>query len=176
MRQEPGGGSRLVAYLGIEEAAQPTVSELRRQLQESLPDYMLPSAFVMLPRLPLNSNGKVDRAALPSPSPTRPELEQSFIPPRNEVERLLARIWSELLLLDEPGVHDNFFEVGGDSLLLIRLASRIHTQFAVDVPLRLLFDNPTLAGMTISIAYALAEEEDDPELVELLDQLIGVSQ
>jgi amino acid adenylation domain-containing protein len=145
MRRSPDGENRLVAYLGIEEAAQPTVSELRRQLQESLPDYMLPSAFVMLPRLPLNSNGKADRAALPSL--TQPETGHTSVGHSTPTEEILVSIWSSVLGIDNLGVEDDWFEVGGHSLSAMQVISRLRSAFRIELPLRHVFEERTVARL-----------------------------
>ena len=90
-----------------------------------LPDYMVPSAFVMLDSLPLTPNGKLDRRALPAPDTARPDLESPLLAPRTPIEEALAAIWAEVLTLDEVGVHDNFFDLGGDSLLTMKVISRL---------------------------------------------------
>jgi hypothetical protein len=113
---------------------------------------MIPSAFVMLERLPLTENGKVNRAALPAPDQQRPELAQSYLAPRNEVEQELVGIWQEVLNVERVGVNDNFFELGGHSLLATRVISRMRQTFKVDfVALVSFFENPTIAGLARSI-------------------------
>jgi len=122
------------------------VSALREYLGRSLPDYMVPSAFVFLDALPLTPNGKVDRAALPAPSGERPELESEFVAARDEVERQLAEIWAAVLGLEKVGVHDNFFELGGDSILSIQVIARAN-QAGLRLSPRQLFQHPTVAGL-----------------------------
>ncbi len=119
---------------------------LRARLQERLPEYMAPSAFVMVEGLPLTPNGKVDRKALPAPEGLRAGTGRSYLAPRNAVEEVLAGIWAELLGLDRVGIHDNFFEMGGHSLLATQLVSRVRQTFHVEMPLRALFEAPTVAG------------------------------
>ncbi|MDQ4011666.1 MAG: amino acid adenylation domain-containing protein, partial [Actinomycetota bacterium] len=121
--REDGGHQRLVGYLVSAESAAPGHPELRSWLKGNLPDYMVPSAFVTLDRLPLNSSGKVDRRALPVPD-LQPELESSYVTPRTPSERELARIWAEVLGVEWVGVEDNFFGLGGDSILSIQVVSR----------------------------------------------------
>jgi hypothetical protein len=108
---------------------------------------MVPSAFVALDAFPLNANGKVDRRALPAPDAVRPELEQTFAAPRNPVEEILAQIWSKVLQIERIGIHDNFFELGGHSLLATQVISRLRNAVNLDVALRSLFENPTIAGL-----------------------------
>ena len=112
----PGAGRRLVAYVVPKEMPWPGVSELRGFLKERLPEYMLPSAFVLLDGLPLTPAGKVDRGALPAPDQLRPELEKGFVAPRTPIEAKLAEIWASVLRLEQVGIHDDFFELGGHSL------------------------------------------------------------
>lgn len=138
---------RLVAYLVLRSGAlKPTVSELRRYIREKLPEYMRPSAYVMLDRLPLTANGKVDRRALPAPATTRPELEEDFQAPNTAAEEVLTAIWSGVLGLDRVGVHDNFFELGGDSILTIQITARAN-QAGLQLTPRQLFQYQTIAEL-----------------------------
>jgi len=122
------------------------VTELRAFLRERLPDYMIPSAFVQLPRLPVTPNGKIDRRALPSALAVGP-APSNFAAPRTPIEALLADIWAAVLGLDQVGIHDNFFELGGHSLLATSLVSRVREAFAIELPLRCLFESPTVAEL-----------------------------
>ncbi|MEO6194632.1 MAG: amino acid adenylation domain-containing protein, partial [Thermoanaerobaculia bacterium] len=126
--------------------------ELRRFLQGELPEYMVPASFVLLDHLPLNHHGKVDRAALPEPEPMR--LGAAAAPPRNPVERDLALLWREVLGVEEVGREDGFFELGGHSLLATQLVSRVRDAFGVELPLRTIFETPTLAGVAAWIEQA----------------------
>jgi amino acid adenylation domain-containing protein len=123
------------------------VPQLRQFLAEKLPQYMVPSAFVMLDALPLTAIGKVDRAALPAPEQARSELEGAFVAPRTATERALAGIWEQVLGVEHVGLHDDFFELGGHSLLATQVISRVRDAFQVDIPLRTLFQAPTVAGL-----------------------------
>jgi acyl carrier protein len=124
-----------------------TVADLRNFLANRLPAYMIPSAFVLLDRLPLTASGKLDRNALPAPDQSRPELDNFFVAPRTPAEQSMAGIWAEVLKLDKIGIHDNFFELGGHSLLATQLVSRLRDAFRVNLPLRSLFENPTVASL-----------------------------
>ncbi|MEA2174839.1 MAG: hypothetical protein QOD00_2431 [Blastocatellia bacterium] len=146
-REETSGSKRLVAYLVPERDTAPTVRELRGFLLEKLPDYMIPSAFVTLSALPLTPNGKVDRKALPSPERTRPELEKAYVAPRTNLERALTSLLMQLLERDRIGVDDNFFELGGNSLLATQAISRLRRIFQMELPLRYIFEVPTIAGL-----------------------------
>src|SRR5207302_1618508 len=124
-REDEIGIKRLVAYIIARERPSPSMSEVREFLQERLPEYMLPSACVMLESLPLTTNGKVEHRALPAPERIHPELDRSFMAPRTSVEELLAKIWAEVLGVEQIGIHDNFFALGGDSILSIQIVSRV---------------------------------------------------
>jgi acyl carrier protein len=108
---------------------------------------MVPSAFVFLDSLPLSPNGKIDRKALPAPDKSRPEIEDAFVAPRTPVEENLANIWAEVLKVKKVGIHDNFFHLGGHSLLASQVISRIRDAFKIDLPLRTLFEVPTIEGL-----------------------------
>ncbi|MEH2216963.1 MAG: amino acid adenylation domain-containing protein [Nostoc sp.] len=137
---------------------QRTISgNLRKFLKEKLPDYMVPSSFAMLNKLPLTPNGKLDRRALPAPDRTGRNLEQDFVSPRTPVEEVLAKIWLQVLRLEQIGVHDNFFEIGGHSLLATQVISRIRDTYQLDLPLRQLFDAPTVATLAESMESQLKE-------------------
>jgi amino acid adenylation domain-containing protein len=155
-REDVLGSPRLIAYIVPNPEATASVGELRSFLKQQLPEYMIPSAFVMLEALPLTPNGKVDRRALPTPDTARPELEKPFVAPRTEVEERLAAIWSEVLGLEQVGVRDNFFELGGHSLLATQIVSRLREVFGMELPLRRLFESPTVAELAKSIEEAIA--------------------
>ena len=151
VREDQPGDKRLIAYLIHTQLEQLHVDALRLFLKQKLPEYMVPSAFVFLDKLPLTPNGKLDRKALPAPDQTRPEFEQAYFPPSSTIEEMLFEIWREVLAIDKIGIHDNFFEVGGHSLLAVQLIVRINKQFQIEVPLRLLFEYPTIAGLSLQL-------------------------
>src|SRR5829696_1864991 len=153
-KKDANGGERLVAYVVVSRKHAPSVAELRGYLKEKLPEYMVPSAFVTLDTLPLTPNGKVDRRALPAPGGMRPELEDALVVPRDALEEQLAGIWAEVLGLERVGVHDDFFELGGHSLLVTQVVSRVRDAFGVELPLRSLFEEPTIAGLAEKIEAA----------------------
>ena len=152
--EDATGEKRLVAYVVGKRGLPPTSNELRNFLKAKLPEYMVPAAFVALEALPLTANGKVDRRALPASNRTRPELEKGFVAPRTPEEELVAEIWAQVLGLERVGIYDNFFELGGHSLLATQAVSRIREAFAVEIPLRRLFEVPTVAGLAESIDAA----------------------
>lgn len=138
------GDKRLVAYLGADLAKPPGVSELRAFLATKLPEYMIPSAFVLLEKLPLNANGKVDRKALPAPDSARPELATAFIAPQGDLEQFLAAQWCDLLKLNRVGSRDNFFDLGGNSVMVVQIHHRLKQHLQRDIPLIALFQYPTI--------------------------------
>jgi amino acid adenylation domain-containing protein len=160
-REDVAGDKRLVAYVVATPGMRPSVNELQGYLQTKLPQYMVPAAFVTLESLPLTSNNKVDRAALPLPESARPELETQFAAPSSEVERQLAEIWVEVLQLDEVGVHDNFFMLGGHSLLATQVFAKVRDVLSVELPMRALFEAPTIAGLAERVAQLQDSGEAD---------------
>lgn len=134
---------------------------LRAYLAGTLPDWMIPSAFVFLEELPLDPNGKVDRGALPAPERSNLETEAGYEAPRTPGEQRLAGIWGELLGLERVGIHDNFFELGGHSLLATRMISRLRISFGVEAPVRTVFEAPTLAALA-EVLRQLGEAGQDP--------------
>ena len=146
-REDTPGDKRLAAYVVTANGSAISGNDLRGYLQQKLPDYMVPSAFVFLDSLPLTPNGKLDRKALPAPDQSRPELGDAFVAPRTPIEEILANIWAEILTLDKVGIHDNFFQLGGHSLLATQVVSRIRDCFRLDLPLRSLFEAPTIKGL-----------------------------
>jgi amino acid adenylation domain-containing protein len=153
-RGDTPGDKNLVAYIVPKQRPAPTSSDLRNFAKQKLPEWMVPSAFVVLDALPLTSNRKVDRSALPAPDQSRPELEQCFIAPRTPVEEIMAEIWVEVLKLNTIGIHDNFFDLGGHSLLATQVISRARRQFQVELPLRVLFEHPTVMELAQRVEEA----------------------
>jgi amino acid adenylation domain-containing protein len=157
--------------------------DLRPFVRERLPDYMVPSSFVSLPALPLTPNGKVDRRALPAPEQQRPDREHGHVAPSTREEKALAGIFAEVLKLDRVGIHDNFFELGGHSLLGIQVIARVRKIFRVELPLRRLFEEPTVAGLCPEIAkseksgtIAAAPTREVTSREQLLTRLAGLSE
>ena len=167
---------RLVAYIVWKQGEPSQTGELRNFIKGHLPEYMLPSAFVEMNALPLSPNGKVDRKQLPAPDGARPELEQAFVAPRNEVEQTLSNIWSEVLQLDQIGINDNFFDLGGHSLLATQVISRVQIAFNVELPLRAIFENPTVSGLAMTLVQAQADVAEEAELLRVLEELEQLSE
>jgi len=141
------GENIIVAYLVPDQPVTPSASELRSFLKERLPEYMIPSAFVMLEALPLLPSGKLDRRALPAVEGLRPALEASFVAPGTEVERTIAAVWQEVLRLEKVGLHDNFFDLGGHSLLLIQVNSRLREALNRNLSMVAMFQYPTISAL-----------------------------
>ncbi|HEY6423717.1 MAG TPA: amino acid adenylation domain-containing protein, partial [Pseudonocardiaceae bacterium] len=159
-RQGDSGHQRLVAYVVPAVDGILDLTELREFLRQVLPDYMVPSAFVVLDEFPLTPNGKIDRGALPAPN-WNASPRADCIPPNTDVERALAQIWSEVLGVKQVGVDDNFFELGGDSLLSFRALSEICATFGVDLPARAVFDAPTVAQLAGLLSTAPRVDHTD---------------
>ena len=175
--ENPESGKRLVAYVvPRQEEAAPTGNELRIFLEKKLPEYMIPSAFVFLDALPPTPNGKIDRQALPAPDQNRVEAEQSYVAPRNPVEELLANIWAEVLKLEKIGVHDNFFGLGGHSLKVTQVISRVREALRLDLPVRVLFEAPTIAELASRVEQSTPEAGELEELARNMAEVEALSE
>ncbi|HSF41300.1 MAG TPA: non-ribosomal peptide synthase/polyketide synthase [Thermoanaerobaculia bacterium] len=152
--EDGAGARRLVAYVVPAEGPGPASSELRSFLREILPDPLVPAAFVAIPEIPLTPNGKVDRRALPAPGAAAAARE--YVAPRNAVEEILAEIWAEALGVERVGAEDDFFELGGHSLLAVRLTSRVYDVLGIRLPVRAVFDAPTLGELAETVAEEIA--------------------
>ena len=174
VREDSPGDKRLVAYL-VSRGPAVSVSEFRKFLTTKLPEYMVPSTFVFLDILPLTPNGKIDRRALPPPESTRPELEQAFIAPRTPEEEIIAGVWREVLGLEYMGIHDNFFALGGHSLKATRITARLRTVVQIELPLRTLFEAPTVAGLASIIAQSQERSSVQAELAQFVTEVENLS-
>ncbi|MBW4636654.1 MAG: amino acid adenylation domain-containing protein [Gloeocapsa sp. UFS-A4-WI-NPMV-4B04] len=154
VREDVPGDQRLVAYLVLNRQSALDVGAIRSFLQTKLPEYMIPSAFVILQALPLTPNGKVDRSSLPAPDRTHSGLEAGYIAPRTAAEKQLTEIWAKVLGLKQVGIYDNFFELGGHSLLLTQLLVQVRDAFQVDLSLSSLFASSTVAELAEKIELA----------------------
>src|SRR5262245_50759662 len=161
-REDGRAEKRLVAYLVEKSQNGLGNEELRSYLGEKLPEYMIPSAFVRLEGLPVTSNGKLDRAALPAPSEETLIADLEITPPGNPLEELLANVWAEMLDHQSVGVHNNFFHLGGHSLLAAQIVLRLRELFDLEIPLRALFENPTVAELARWLQSALREQSRSP--------------
>ncbi len=173
------GEKQLVAFYLPASEMTPTASELRHYLKTKLPDFMVPSTFIALRALPTTASGKLDRRALaaletvPGSVVTgrRGELETNYVAPRTPLEETLTHIWAKVIGVERVGVYDNFFELGGHSLVATQLISRVRNEFQVELPLRCLFEQPTVAGLAQIISQQLAAAEDAKEMEQLLAEL-----
>ncbi|WP_448265466.1 amino acid adenylation domain-containing protein [Nostoc sp. DSM 114159] len=150
VREDTPGDKRLVAYIVPQPEQTISIGEVRNFLKEKLPEYMVPSAIVILEALPLSANRKLDRRALPAPD-LHNQLSDRYVAPRNPIEEILSVIWAQVLKVERVGIHDNFFELGGHSLLATQLISRVRSSLNVELPLRSLFAAPTIAELSQNI-------------------------
>jgi amino acid adenylation domain-containing protein len=174
--QAEQSGPRLIAYIVMKPNASIRVGELRTSLADRLPDYMVPSIFVKLESLPLTTHGKVDRAALPSPTPENVLTDESYDPPQSEIEQWLADLLTRLLGVNHISRDDNFFRLGGHSLLGAQLIAKIQQRFGVELSLRDLFDRPSVQGIAAEIEdliHAHLETMSDDEAQRVLESLSG---
>ncbi len=158
------GEMRLIAYVAVGEDPPDLPADLPAQLQARLPDYMIPSALVPLAELPLTPNGKLDRRALPDPTMMQSDADEELALPRTQIEELVAGIWREVLGVDRVGLHDDFFALGGHSLMITRVAARLAATFEVELPFQLLFTRRTVAELVQAVAAALSGEASEEAL------------
>lgn len=175
-RKTASGETRLIAYVTCTRRPAPVTNELCHFLNQKLADYMIPAAFVVLDAMPLLPSGKVDRRSLPDPGKNRPELGTPFVAPRTLVEDKLARIWSEVLVVDQVGIDDNFFDLGGHSLAATRVVSQVIKRFQLELPLQSLFQAPTVAEMAVVITEHQKKRLTDEELERILTELESMSE
>jgi amino acid adenylation domain-containing protein len=175
-RAEPSHEARLIAYVVPRTNTELTVSTIRRHLAERLPDYMLPAVYVVLDALPLDANGKVARRLLPTPQPRRPSLDTPYVPPGTPLETALATLWADVLQLDRVGIHDHFFDLGGDSLLAMQLMTRVLHTLHVSLPLRSLLETTTVADMAIVLLKYQTDTADQHELARLVADVEAITE
>jgi amino acid adenylation domain-containing protein len=170
-REDRPGDKRLVAYIVLSEKLEEDHNAVwREELLGKLPEYMVPYAFMVLEKLPFSPNGKVDRKALPAPEKTSAVEEGLHTAPRNEMEQTIAAIWSAVLQVEKVGIHDNFFQLGGHSLLVTQVASRIRSAFNVELQVQQIFETPTIAELVVSIqsqAEKLSNKPAKPKITKL---------
>jgi amino acid adenylation domain-containing protein/thioester reductase-like protein len=151
VREDLPGNQQLVAYLTAKAEQKIEIAQLRSYLAEKLPGYMIPSAFVELEALPLTPNGKIDRKALPVPDSSQLVVDTEYVAPTTSLEKMLVGIWQEILGIKQAGINDNFFELGGHSLLLTQLIGKLKHAFQIELPLRILYESPTVASLAEKI-------------------------
>ena len=149
LREDEPGNQRLVAYAvpDSDRSASLAANDLQSFLRQRLPEYMMPSAFVLLKSLPLTANGKIDRRSLPVPDCLRQNYAAAYVAPQTEIERAIATIWQEMLHLDRVGIHDNFFDLGGHSLLIVQLYSKLQGVFNRTISITDIFKYPTINSL-----------------------------
>ncbi|MGE3315702.1 MAG: amino acid adenylation domain-containing protein [Planctomycetaceae bacterium] len=160
-REDSPGDKRLAAYVVAEPGAELSLDGLRASLAAQLPEYMVPSAFMILDVLPLTPNGKVDRLALPAPGEGGADMARPYEAPTSPIEEMLCEIWAEVLNVERVGINDNFFQLGGHSLLATRVVSRIRATFDIEIPLRTLFQSPTVSEFSLALLAAFSEAAGD---------------
>ncbi|MCF5736604.1 AMP-binding protein, partial [Pseudomonas syringae] len=163
---------RLIAYLCGDPVP---VEQLRAALMEALPDYMVPSAYVHLQAMPLTPNGKLDRLSLPAPG-QEAFASRAYEAPQGEIEQIIADVWQELLGIEQVGRHDNFFELGGHSLLAVQVILRARETFGVEVPLRGLFEHPSLQALADLITTLQLAQYGSDDLMDLEHEMASLSE
>jgi acyl-CoA synthetase (AMP-forming)/AMP-acid ligase II/acyl carrier protein len=169
------GERRLAAYFAVPNGHAPAVDELRRFLGERLPAYMVPTALIELTELPRTPAGKIDRNRLPAPEGASFSVSAPFVAPRTPLEEEIAAAWREVLGVPRVGVEDSFFELGGHSLLAAQLASRLRERLRVELPLRQLYQRPTVAALAEAVVRLRLEQEQGSRMRDLLDRLDSMS-
>jgi acyl-coenzyme A synthetase/AMP-(fatty) acid ligase len=169
------GNKRLVAYFVPTTQNSSRGHELQLALARLLPSYMIPSMFIPMDKLPLTGMGKVDRRSLPTPDLERDIPPSPLVEPRSSEEELLAKLWAEVLAVDKIGVHDNFFDLGGHSLAATRIITRVIQTFQLKLPMKALFDAPTVAEMAVIIEQHQHKQATDVELARMLSEVEAMS-
>ncbi len=163
IRQDDEPDKKLIAYIVLHDEWKLSIDDLYSYLQDKLPDYMMPSSYVLLNEMPLTPNGKINRKALPEPDRKHKALAATFVAPSNALEESLANIWANVLKVDRVGMDDNFFKLGGHSLLATQVLARVQVAFDLELPLRTLFESPTIAELAIRVEEALLDEVESVE-------------
>jgi amino acid adenylation domain-containing protein len=175
LRGDRPGQEQLVAYLVAAVEHPPTAGELRRFLKSRLPDYMIPSAFVYIDALPLTPNGKLDIRVFPVPDQGWVDRHRCFAAAETEVERSIARIWQDVLHTNQVHMDDNFFDLGGHSLLAVQVISRLRQALHVEIPLRVFFENPTVASLAVMLDQPRKDAAETEKMVSILADLESIS-
>jgi len=172
---DKNGNKYLAAYVITNSNKKLESESIKNYLKKKLPEYMIPGVFVKLDKFPLTQSGKIDKKALPKPEGVRPKLKTEFVMPRTETEAKITNIVSDVLKVDKIGIFDNFFELGGHSMLVMQIVSRIKEEFYVEVSIRAIFENPTIAGMAQAILEAKLRKKNQDKLGDLLEQIEGLT-
>ena len=166
---------RLIAYIVPFDKPFPSSPVLRRAARQKLPAHMIPSDFVFSESLSLTPNGKVDQLALPAPDNACSEMEMTYAAPRSDIENRLVKFWAEILSIEQVGIHDNFFDLGGHSLSATRVVSRIFEQYQLEIPLQSMFQSPTIAEMAAQIIAHQGKRLDESQLSAILGEVESMS-
>ncbi len=169
LKDDESGQKQIVAYVSAKAGSSPDPSSLRQVLNAKLPDYMTPGTFMVLEKFPLTPNGKIDRKGLPTPTRQEPTIRQTYVAPRTATEETLAKIWQELLHVPRVGIGDNFFEIGGHSLLAMQFMARVRSEFNTELSLRNVFEHPTIARLA-----GVLEEKRKQQSTQTAGPLPGV--
>ena len=167
-------GRRLVAYV-VPRSKTLKINQLRASLKEKLPSYMLPSAFVVLDSLPLTASGKLDRRALPPQNKSRHEVSGTFTAAITTIEKVIANLWAEIIEIDEVGIHDDFSELGGDSLAAAQIVSEVNKIFSLKQPLKILFEAPTVAKLVEFVLTNETHPGQSDKIANVLMKIDGMS-
>jgi acyl carrier protein len=151
------GQQKLTAYLGVRSGLHPDVDELRRFMRSRLPEHMVPLDYLIVDAFPLLPSGKIDRKTLTSNTSARPIGDRAYVAPRTPTQERLAAIWCNLLKIERVGITDNFFELGGHSLMVMQVVARIRKELEVEIPIRILFEDPTIRGLAKEVEEAAAK-------------------
>ena len=171
---DESGDKYLAAYVAPRARAVLAVNELRQFLREQLPEFMVPSFFVTLETLPLTHTGKLNRKLLPPPRQSRNDLADAYLAPRTPLEEIIAEVLCEALHLPQVGIHDDFFTLGGHSLLAVRVIGRLRDRLELELPVRYLFESPTVAGLAAGVLQHQTANRDENEVDRLLSALEGL--
>ena len=172
---DPSGNKRLIAYVVTQPGQTADSLTLRNFLKDRLPEYMVPSLVMLLDEMPLTPSGKINRRGLPEPDESARVVMQEFVAPRTAVEAIVAKVWCEILGVEKIGVNDNFFDLGGHSLLATQVISRLKTSFKTNLPLRSLFESPTVAELAAEIVALEAQPGQAEKIAGVLQKLGGMT-
>ncbi|MCA9946738.1 MAG: hypothetical protein KC449_24825, partial [Anaerolineales bacterium] len=174
-KADPSGNKRLVAYVVAQPGQTADSLTLRNFLKNRLPEYMVPSLVMLLDEMPLTPSGKVNRRGLPEPDESARTVVQEFVEPRTAVETIVAKVWQDILGVEKVGVNDNFFDLGGHSLLATQVISRLKSSFKINLPLRTLFESPTVAELSLAIVALEAQPGQAEKIAGVLQKLGGMT-
>jgi acyl carrier protein len=174
VREDADGDKRLIGYFVQDPQQKIALKELREYLKQQMPLHMVPSVLMPLDALPLTANGKINRQALPAPDLSRSDIEELFVAPRTPLEQALTDIWSEVLQIEQVGIHDNFFALGGHSLKATVVTSRLREIFNIELTVQTIFEMPTVAELSVGVVKALIEQRGGENSLTTSNQLTAI--